>query len=57
MPDVAIETGRLASGHPFARVGAGLRVVLYVPGLSFTADVPTPKATARAWKAPLHPGD
>ncbi len=55
MPDVAIETGRLASGHPFARAGAGSRVVLYIPGLSFTADVPTTKATARAWKAWLGP--
>jgi pimeloyl-ACP methyl ester carboxylesterase len=53
--DPAIETGRLASGHPFARVGAGSRVVLYIPGLSFTAEVPTPKATARAWKSWLGP--
>ncbi len=51
MAEPAIETGRLASGHPFARAGTGSRVVLYIPGLSFTADVPTPKATARAWKA------
>ncbi len=55
MPDVEIETGRLASGHPFARAGSGSRVVLYIPGLSFTADVPTTKATARAWKAWLGP--
>jgi pimeloyl-ACP methyl ester carboxylesterase len=53
--DPPIETGRLASGHPFARAGAGSRVVLYIPGLSFTDDVPTPKATARAWKAWLGP--
>lgn len=55
--DGVIETGRLASGHPYARIGSGSRVVLYLPGLSFTADVPTPKATARAWKAWLGPID
>ena len=45
----------LPTGHPFARFGDGSRVVLYIPGLSFTADAPTPKSVARAWKAWLGP--
>lgn len=50
-----IETGRLDSGHPYARIGSGSRTVLYLPGLSFTADVPTPKSVRRAWKSWLGP--
>jgi len=50
-----IETGRLASGHPYARIGSGTRIVLYIPGLSFTAEPSTPKAVRRAWKAWLGP--
>ncbi len=53
--DTPIQTGRLPSGHPYARFGHGSRIVLYIPGLSFTADVPTPKSVARAWKAWLGP--
>ena len=45
-----IETGVLDSGHPYARVGRGSRDVLYLPGLSFTAEPETPKVVARAWK-------
>ena len=53
--DGAIETGTLPSGHPYARIGSGSRMVLYIPGLSFSADVPTPKSVARSWKAWLGP--
>jgi len=34
--DALIDTGRLPSGHPYARIGTGERVVLSIPGLSFT---------------------
>ena len=40
--DAVIETGRLRSGHPYARIGSGARVVLSIPGLTFTADVAKP---------------
>lgn len=53
----AIETGVLPSGHPFARIGSGSRIVLYIPGLLFTAEPSTPKAVARSWKAWLEPID
>ncbi len=53
--DVAIETGVLPSGHPFARIGSGTRVVLYLPGLSFTAEPSTPKSIRRWWKGYLGP--
>jgi pimeloyl-ACP methyl ester carboxylesterase len=49
MPGPPIETGSLASGHPFARIGDGSRQVLYIPGLSFDAAPSTPKAIARSW--------
>jgi pimeloyl-ACP methyl ester carboxylesterase len=56
MPDDApITTGVLPSGHPYARIGRGSTVVLYIPGLSFTAEAPTPASVARAWKAWLGP--
>ena len=48
---MAIETGVLATGHPFARIGSGPHEVVYLPGLSFTHEPKTPKAVARAWKA------
>lgn len=54
-PDMAVETGALSSGHPYARIGTGSRIVLYLPGLSFTADPSTPKAVTRSWKAWLKP--
>jgi pimeloyl-ACP methyl ester carboxylesterase len=38
---VAAETGTLPSGHPFARLEHGARVVLIIPGLTFTADPPS----------------
>jgi pimeloyl-ACP methyl ester carboxylesterase len=53
--DPPIQTGVLPSGHPFARIGRGSRLVLYMPGLSFTADAPTSKSVTRAWKAWLGP--
>lgn len=53
--DAAIETGALPSGHPYARIGSGSRTVMYIPGLSFTAEPPTPKSVARLWRAWLGP--
>lgn len=53
--DPPVETGALPSGHPYARIGAGSRIVLYIPGLSFTADPPTVPSTRRSWKAWLGP--
>lgn len=54
-PDTAIETGALPTGHPYARIGSGPRIVLYIPGLSFTAEPSTPKVVRRSWKAWLEP--
>lgn len=53
--DTAIETGSLPTGHPYARIGSGPRIVLYIPGLSFTAEPSTPKAVRRSWKAWIEP--
>jgi len=53
--NVIIETGRLPSGHPYARIGTGARVVLSVPGLSFTADVSKPASIRRSWERWLEP--
>jgi pimeloyl-ACP methyl ester carboxylesterase len=53
MPD--IETGVLPAGHPYARIGRGSRTVLYIPGLSFTAEPATVAATRRSWKRWLEP--
>lgn len=53
--DAAIETGRLPSGHPYAQIGSGSRVVLSIPGLSFTADVSKPAAIRRSWKRWFEP--
>ena len=52
---MAFETGTLPSGHPFARIGDGQRVVLYIPGLSFTAEPPKPADVGRGWKHWLEP--
>jgi pimeloyl-ACP methyl ester carboxylesterase len=54
---MAIETGVLSSRHPYARIGTGSRLVLSLPGLSFTAEPSTAKAVRRAWKAWLGPID
>ena len=53
--DALIETGRLPSGHPYARIGSGSRVVLSIPGLSFTAEPAKPASVRRAWKRWLEP--
>jgi pimeloyl-ACP methyl ester carboxylesterase len=55
--DGDIETGVLASGHPYARIGTGPRVVLSIPGLSFTAEPSKPATIRRWWKAWLGPID
>ena len=47
---VDIETGVLPAGHPYARIGSGSRTVLYLPGLSFTAEPATVASTRRSWK-------
>ena len=48
---VDIETGVLPAGHPYARIGTGSRIVLYIPGLSFTAEPATVKADASILEA------
>ncbi len=53
--DAMIETGALPSGHPYARIGAGSRVVLSIPGLSFAAEPAKPASVRRAWKRWLAP--
>lgn len=52
---VAIETGTLRSGHPFARIGSGSRLVLSLPSLSFIQEATTPKAAGRLWRSWLDP--
>jgi len=52
-----IETGVLPSGHPFARIGQGPRLVLSIPGLSFTAEPSKPDTVRRSWKRWLEPID
>jgi pimeloyl-ACP methyl ester carboxylesterase len=53
----AIETGSLATGQPFARIGSGPRTVVYLPGLSFTHVPEPPRSIARTWKRWLGPID
>lgn len=55
MAKVAVETGTLASGHPYARIGSGSRVVLSIPSLSFIAEASTPAQARRLWKSWLEP--
>jgi len=50
-----IETGTLPTGHPFARIGTGSRVVLSIPGLSFTSEPAKPASVRRWWKRWLEP--
>ena len=57
MSEASIESGVLASGHPFARVGTGSRLVLSIPGLSFTHEPPSPKAIGRMWSSWRKPID
>ena len=47
----AIETGVLPTGHPYARVGTGSRLVLSIPGLSMTHEPSTPKVVGRLWRS------
>ena len=53
--DALIETGALPTGHPYARVGTGPRVVLSIPGLSFTHEPAKPASIRRWWKRWLGP--
>jgi pimeloyl-ACP methyl ester carboxylesterase len=50
-----VETGILSSGHPYARIGSGSRLVLSLPSLSFIAEASTPKAARRLWRTWLDP--
>ena len=50
-----VETGVLPGGHPYARIGTGWRTVLYIPGLSFTAEPAKVSSIRRMWKAWLEP--
>jgi pimeloyl-ACP methyl ester carboxylesterase len=53
--DAMIETGVLPTGHPYARIGTGARVVLSIPGLSFTHEPAKPSSVRRLWKRWLEP--
>ena len=53
--DDLIETGVFPSGHPYARIGTGSRLVLSIPGLSFTAEPAKPASIRRSWKRWLEP--
>ena len=55
MSDVAVETGTLPGGNPYARIGSGSRLVLSMPGLSLIAEASTPKAVRRLWRTWLDP--
>ena len=50
-----IETGTLPTGHPYARIGSGSRLVLSIPALSFIAEASTPNAVGRLWRSWLDP--
>ncbi len=52
---VDIENGILPTGHPYARIGSGSRLVLSIPALSFIAEASTPKAVGRLWRSWLDP--
>ncbi len=52
---VDIEAGTLPTGHPYARIGSGSRIVLSIPALSFIAEATTPKAVGRLWRSWLEP--
>ena len=55
MTTAIIETGILTGGQPYARIGTGSRTVLYIPGLSFTAEPSSVASTRRSWKRWLEP--
>jgi pimeloyl-ACP methyl ester carboxylesterase len=50
-----IEAGILPSGHPYARIGSGSRVVVSIPSLSFIAEASTPAQVRRLWRSWLEP--
>ena len=50
-----IESGVLPRGHPYARIGTGSRIVLSIPGLSFTHEPAKPGSVRRSWKRWLEP--
>jgi pimeloyl-ACP methyl ester carboxylesterase len=52
---VDVETGVLPTGHPYARIGSGSRPVVYLPGLSFTAEPSSVASIRRSWKRWLEP--
>lgn len=52
---VPIETGTLPTGHTYARIGAGSRLVLSVPSLSIIPEATTPGAVRRLWRSWLDP--
>ncbi len=54
-PAAPIETGILPSGHPYARIGVGERVVLSIPALAIIEFSTKPATVARQWKAWLGP--
>ena len=54
-PPVEVEVGTLPTGHPFARIGSGSRLVLSVPSLSILDDPATPAAARRLWRGWLDP--
>ena len=53
--NTTIESGVLPSGHPYALIGTGSRVVLSIPGLSFTHEPAKPASVRRAWRRWLPP--
>lgn len=48
--DVPVETGRLASGHPYARLGDGPRTVLSIPGLGITSQPSKARSARLVWR-------
>jgi pimeloyl-ACP methyl ester carboxylesterase len=52
---VHVEAGTLASGHPYGRIGAGSRVVISIPSLSFIPDATTAAAVRQRWRTWLDP--
>lgn len=55
MSATPIETGVLPTGHPYARIGVGSRVAIFMPGLSFTSEPSKPATVGRLWKSWLQP--
>lgn len=51
----SIEAGTLESGHPYARIGTGSRLVVSIPSLSILPEARTPAQVRRLWKSWLGP--